>query len=503
MGGSGEFAYNWGVDISDSTADAVTVPSRIRRFGLPVGWEVLLAFLVSLAASAVNDKLCLAVLAMATCGLVWRHRGSPSSALGIVFTTNCEAPLLRRVHDLYHGFSPGSPILVASYIAFPVLALIVSRELPRFRKGEFVSVILAGIGLLWAYCVGILGIGIVPATIQMLQYSAGPIAFAYVVANSGKFDLKLFCRWLAVLGLIEGAYGLFQWIQPPSWDLVWFHGVKEQLAGGQPLPFQMRTWGTLNIVSPFAYFLAFILTVILDTPKFLLVTPVMIAALATTQARAAWGTLVVGWCLALVLARFRDKGKVLLAIASTLAIVSVLALPFSSRLEGLAKRLQTVDNLQQDNSFQDRGGLLAAAVQGGVFDDPVGVGMGASGSAARLTGSGISGIDNGFLQTAYIFGWVGTFFFIGGFFWGLGRSLSAVGRMTRLEVQFLAALIGLFGANIFESSFDDMKGVLLWVSLGIVSTNSLRRSPGMAGDGTSAEEPSEVVVMAADAESVP
>lgn len=493
-----DFAYNWGVDISDSTDDAVTVPSSTRRIGLPVGWEVLVAFLVSLAAAVVNDKLCLAVLATATCWLVWRHKDSPSSALGIVFTTNCEAPLLRRVHDLHHGFSPGSPILVASYIAFPILALIVVRDLPRFRKGEFVSVILAGIGLLWAYCVGILGIGIVPATIQMLQYSAGPIAFAYVVANSGKFDLKMFCRWLAVLGLIEGAYGVFQWIQPPPWDLVWFHGVKEELAGGQPLPFQMRTWGTLNIVSPYAYFLAFVLTVVLDTPKFLLVTPVMIAALATTQARSAWGTLAAGWGLALLFAKFRDKGKVLLAIASTLAIVGVLALPFAGRLEGLSKRLQTVGNIQGDNSFQGRTDLLDAAVQGGVFNDPIGVGLGASGTAARLSGSGLSGIDNGFLQTAYIFGWVGCFFFVGGFFSGLARGLWRRRDLSRTGTLFLGAVIGLFSANLFESSFDDLKGVMLWVGLGIInlSIRSKDSNPDegqeLAGHGPGPDLPSVV-----------
>jgi hypothetical protein len=477
------------VDISDSTAIAGTVPSKPRRFLLPVGWEVLLSFLVSLGAALVNDKLCLAVVASATCWLVWRHRGTPSSALGIVFSTNCEAPLLRRVHDLHHGFTPGSPILVASYIAFPVLALIVSRDLPRLRKAEFVPVILAAIGLLWAYGVGLFGMGLVPATIQMLQYSAGPIALAYVVANSGKFDLKMFCRWLAVLGLIEGLYGLYQWVQPPPWDLVWFHGVKEELAGGQPLPFQMRTWGTLNIVSPYSYFLAFILTVVLETPKFFLVTPILVAALATTQARSAWGTVLIGWFLALFLSRLRDKGKIFGPIAVTVVIVAVLAIPFANRLDGLYKRLQTVQNIQGDDSFQGRSELFSAALEGGVFNNPFGVGMGASGSAARLTGSGMSGIDNGFLQTAYIFGWVGTFFFLGGFFWGLGRGITGILRMSSQEVLFLAALLALFSANLFESSFDDMKGVLLWVSIGIISTSALRRRTAVAVEDEPVAQP--------------
>ena len=43
-------------------------------------------------------------------------------------------------------------------------------------------------------------------------------------------------------------------------------------------------------------------------------------------------------------------------------------------------------------------------------------------------------------------------------------------------------VVGLFAANLFESSFDDMKGVMLWASLGII--NIKRMGKGSATPGT-------------------
>jgi hypothetical protein len=437
--------------------------------GLPAGWGVFLVFALSLGASILNDKLCLAVLGGSTCYLVLRHRDSPASVLGIIFATSCESPFLRRIHDLYHGYTPGSSILIASYCAYPVLGVLLLRELPKLRKPQFIPLVLAAIGVLWAYGVGVLSGGIYPASIQLLQYCAGPLVFAYVLVRSERLDVKAFCRWLLVLAAIEAVYGIAQWIYPPPWDVVWFNGVGMQSAGGRPLPFMMRTFGTLNIVSPYSYFLAFILTVTLETQGFLFVSPLMFGALATTMARSAWGTLVVGWGIALVLARAKDKARMLVAIGGTLGLVAVLALPFAGQMSSLTRRLDSVGNLKGDNSFRNRSELMAAAIEGGALEDPVGVGLGSSGAAARATENGVSGIDNGFLQTVWLFGWTGGLFYLGGFFAGLARGLLRGRLQSRTGVLFAGAIVALFSANLFESSFDDLKGVMLWVGLGIIN----------------------------------
>ena len=453
-----------------------------RRWSLPAGWEVLVVFLVSLAASVVNDKLCLAFFGASTAGLVYRHRKSPASVFGIILSANCQVPFLRRIHDLFHGFSPGSVILIGAYTAFPVLGLLIVRDLPQIRKERYIPVVLAAVGVLWAYCVGVMNAGMVPASIQLLQYSSGPIVFAYLVTQSEKIDLPTLCRWLLVLGGIEAAYGLYQWVSPPAWDVLWFNGAKMQAAGGLPIPFQMRTFGTLNSGSPYSYFLFFILVATVGTPRFLFVSPLMVGALATTMGRAAWGATALGWTATWMLSRAMDKGRILLAVGGTLGVVLLMALPFSARLVDLTHRFQSINNLKGDSSFRDRSGLLDAAVAAGAFEDPVGVGLGSTGTAARQTGQGIAGIDNGFLQTVWMYGWTGSLFYLGGFFWGMVRGLWRSRTLTLLELPFAGAVVGLFAANLFESSFDDMKGVMLWASLGII--NIKRMGKGSATPGT-------------------
>ena len=116
------------------------------------------------------------------------------------------------------------------------------------------------------------------------------------------------------------------------------------------------------------------------------------------------------------------------------------------------------------------------------------MGLGSSGAAARASGRGLAGIDNGFLQTAWLFGWVGAGFYLGGFFWGLLGGLSRTRFQTSTGVLFTGAIVALFSANLFESSFDDMKGVMLWVGLGIINSRAAEgddAAPG-AGDATAA-----------------
>lgn len=438
--------------------------------------EVLGLFVVSLATAFVNDKACFGVLGAGAIALVFRHRNSPASVLGLVFTFFCMAPLLRRVHDLFHGFTPSSPILIAPHLATPLLGYLVLRRFPLLRMPVYVPLLVSSTGLIFAYCVGVLSFGIPQASIQLLQYVSGPIIFCFLVLNARELDLKLLGRWILGLGFLSAAYGLYQWASPPPWDVAWFIGAKMDTAGGKPLPFQMRTFGTLNSGSPYSYFLFFTLVAPLTSPKFRWLAPVMIAALATTLGRSAWGATVLGWVLGMVLANGRDRQKILMSFLTMGLLVCLLALPFAERLTGLADRLNSVTNIKQDNSFKDRSALLQAALDNGALDDPFGVGLGGSGEAARQgTGGGIEGIDNGFLQMIWLFGWWGTLLYLGGFSVLMIRGIAYVRALDQDEIQFLAVAMALFATNLFESAFEGIKGVMVWASLAIV-TAGIQRS---------------------------
>ena len=183
-----------------------------------------------------------------------------------------------------------------------------------------------------------------------------------------------------------------------------------------------------------------------------------------------------GWMVILIVARGKDKLRAALPLATILLMVTVVALPFAANMEELANRLQSITDIKNDSSFKDRSGLLDAAIRGGAFDDPIGVGFGLVGPASKVSGKGVTGIDNGFLATAWIFGWIGSFFFLGGILLGMFRGVQGSLGMPLVRIQYLGALVGLFAANMFEPAFSGFKGPLVWLSTGITNMWVTERS---------------------------
>lgn len=446
-----------------------------RSLQIAPGWEVALLFLAGFVAALLNDKLCLAVMALGSIALVIRHQNSPAAVMGIVFSIACQVPFLRRMHDYLHGYVPSSPVLIASYCAYPAMGYLILRHLPSTRKLVFLPMVMAFAGLMFSYCVGVWNVGIMPASIQLLQYIAGPIVFGYLVVHARDFDTKALVRWILVVGSIEATYGLYQWVAPPPWDVAWFTATGIESSGGQPLPFLMRCFGTLNITSPYSYFLAFVLSVTVLSKGFLWTAPILLASIASTQARSSWGCLVIAWTITFLLADMKSRMRQIGTIGVLVLTATLMAAPFADRLEGLSNRLSSVKNIKGDNSFQGRTELVTAFIQGGALENPIGVGLGSSGSAVRSgSGPGIAGIDNGFLQTIWLLGWIGATVYLGGLTVALGRGLVSIPSLDPYELPFLAIVIALLMANVFESSLDDLKGVMVWTSLGVVNLAAQR-----------------------------
>lgn len=451
---------------AQSTAGSLLVSS-------PVAHLVLL-FVSGLATARIHSILGLAVLGGGAILLALLHRKDPANVVGILFAVATMVPLMRRIHDLYHGFTPGSPILMASYLAYPAVAFICIPRLHLLRGSAFIPVVFALAGLILSYCVGVLSFGLVQSSIQLLQYIAGPIVFCFVLMNGESLDTTKLARWFLGLGFVAACYGLYQWASPPPWDVAWFIGADMHTAGGKPLPFMMRTFGTLNSGSPYSYFMFYCAVVSASLPMYAWFAAPMYAALATTLGRAAWGATALGIAIGIVFGKGAGRTRLLVSILATTAALGLLAIPFPDRVSAFAERFNTVKDLKQDNSFKDRNALLKAAFDAGAFNSPLGAGLGGAGAAARLGGSGIEGIDNGFLQTLWLFGWWGSLLYLGGFIVILVRGYANMSLLDHKDVMFLASATSLFAANLFESAFDDIKGVMVWVSLSVVSV-AIRR----------------------------
>lgn len=435
--------------------------------GMP-GLEVALMVVAGIIASQVHPLGALGVLGTIGPALVWRHRKDPATVAGIVMTLFCLSPLLRRLADFRFGYTPSSHILASPYAAVGMVAFLVLRGAPLLRREHLVPSMFSLAAILYAYCIGVIHYGLMPASIGLLQFSAGPLLLLLLNLERERFSLGRLQGWIGGIAFITAAYGLYQHAIFPPWEKLWLIGTNLIGAAGQPVPFGIRTWSTLNSTAPFSYFMAFCIVVLSRTKWFFLVGPVCILALVSTMARSAWGTMLLGLGLAIVLLPRKDRTRLLgmFIVISGLVAASTAFIP-PEALERTVSRIETLGNLDEDQSYNSRVMIVQGAGEMDGIQKPGGMGLGSTGAAARVgDAGGMAHLDNGFVALAYTFGWIGSLLFFGGFFGSLAYALWKMRAMPSGAILFLCAASAQFAANMFENTMSDFRGVLLWVAVG-------------------------------------
>lgn len=434
--------------------------------GFP-GLEVVLMILAGMAATQVHRLGALGVLALLGPALVWRHRRDPATVVGIVITLFCMSPFLRRLADFRFGYTPSSLVLASPYAAVGVVALLALRTAPLWRRVHLLPVMFSFAAIFYAYSLGALKSGIFQATIGLLQFAGGPLLFILIATHRARFHLGRLEAWLGWLAAVTACYGIIQYATLPPWELLWLTSSGLSGPAGQPVPFGIRTWSTLNSMSPFSYFMAFVLVVLIRRKWFLFVGPVCSLALISTMARSAWATTLLGWGFAIALLAAGDRKKLLVILGSTVMMLafSTAFLP-SEAMEKFNARIETFRNIEGDNSYSSRVMQVQSAQNSGIMD-PMGIGFGSIGTAARVGESGGKAhFDNGFLALAVTFGWIGSFVYFAGFFGSLLYALTRKSRLPADAILFLCAATAMFASNVFENSMSDFRGILLWISVG-------------------------------------
>lgn len=424
--------------------------------------------LAGIASTQVHKLAPLGVLGGGAALFAWRCRRDPASVAGILIFTFCLAPFLRRLADFRFGYTPSSLVLAAPYLPVAIMIAIVLKHSPGWRRPQLVPVMFSLAAVVSAYCVGVLNADIMPATIGLLQFLAGPLIFLVICLQPERFDLPRFRAWIGWIALVTALYGLYQYAVFPPWEKLWLISTKLIGAGGQPEPFGIRTWSTLNSMSPFSYFMAFALIALPQWRFFLPSAPFLALALVSTMGRSAWGTTVLGWLLAILLLRAKARMRlvaILFGIVVTIGL-AVAALP-GEVVQRASERLATLTNLKSDDSFSSRVVMAQSAGSMEGIAEPIGRGLGSTGFAARVgDGGGMANMDNGFIALAYTFGWIGSFLYFGGFFGTLLLALRGAGTASSDSILLICATCALFAANIFENGMSDFRGVLLWAAVG-------------------------------------
>lgn len=435
--------------------------------GIP-GLEVAAMILAAMAGTQAHPLGALVALVTIGPALVWRHRRDPATVAGIVITLFCLSPFLRRLADYRFGYTPSSQVLASPYAAVGMVAILVLFSAPLMRRQHLIPSMLSLAAVVYAYCLGVLNSGVFPATIGLLQFASGPLVLLHIAAHRERFNLARMEAWFTVIGFLTAAYGLYQYAVFPPWEELWL--VASRLIGpaGQPEAFGIRTWSTLNSMAPFSYFMAFVLIVLVRSKWLPLVGPICAMALISTMARSAWATTILGWAFAFLFLAGRDRMRLVMMLVSLVAFLgmSTMFVPTES-LDRLTSRLDTFRNLDKDDSYSTRMNIAQSAGHLDGIQDPMGMGFGSIGTAARVGHSGgMAHFDNGFIALALTFGWVGSFIYFAGFLGSLLYALTRRKHLPASAILFLCAATALFLANVFENTMSDFRGVLVWIAVG-------------------------------------
>jgi hypothetical protein len=380
-------------------------------------------------------------------------------------------PFLARIIDYQTSWDPSRLILLAPFLVALLTLETFLRFLPQSNSIGGLPLVIAFAAVCYGFLVGLVNGSPIVVIRNFLDWLI-PITYGfYLLVNWRDYPSyrKNFQRVFLWGILVMGTYGIFQYIVAPEWDRYWMVESGMRSSAGNPEPFGMRIWSTMHSQGPFAGTLQCGLILLLTSQRPLRFPAAIVGSLAflMTLVRSNWG----GFFVALLLFLPSLKQKLQIRLISTLLILAICIIPlttiepFSSNIN---KRMQTISNLSEDGSFQDRKGLFEISIQF-ALSEYLGQGIGSGGAYDAKTGNWVSAsIDNGLLVLLFTIGWLGTIVYLA----GLIPMFLNVLRVS--EVSFDPFLSGTRALGIsycslliFGGAIVGISGIFLWGFLAI------------------------------------
>ncbi|NJO39548.1 MAG: O-antigen ligase family protein [Cyanobacteria bacterium CRU_2_1] len=392
--------------------------------------------------------------------LYWRY---PILYLGFNWWVWFLSPLIARIVEYQNGWTdPGLRLIILSpYLVTMLTAGSFFQYLPRMMSWQDgLPFGLAFTGVFYALFVGLFKSNSTVAIVQdLLTWLPAIFLGSHLVVNwrqypSYRQNTQRVFGWAV---LVMGIYGVVQYAVAPEWDRFWLRNAETlQLCCGQPEPFMIRVWSTLNYPFTFAYAMMAALLLLLSNPTVLnsLALVSGFISFLLSLVRGAWIGWIVGLLIFFMSLKSQLKARLLLTIVVIGALLSVLTTlnPFA---DAVTSRFQSLSDVQSDHSVSVRATIYANLINSAV-SEIVGRGMG---------GQGI--IDAGFLDVLVILGWFGVILYGSGIlmlFFNLFQG-SFQGAKTRSDPFISAAcavvcsiLVGLPANNTLVL----LPGVLFW-----------------------------------------
>ncbi len=395
------------------------------------------------------------------CGFVgwfaWRQ--SPATHLQAALILFTFAPFVRRVVDLHVGYDQLGLMLIGPLLAILVPVTHLPRQLETHRAPEYVMWPLGIVAASVLYA-GMLSMGQgdwTNAASGMLKWLAPLLYAALLVVSAEREELiKAATSAFAFILPVVGIYAIYQYFDPADWDIYWMQFAPIPSIG-QPVPYGVRVFGTMNAPAAFATFTATGLFLIGFSRRpwpALLAMPAALGLLLSLY-RTAWISLAVSILFCLLFTDTRRRAGMILVGIALAVLIAVLFTPFGDLV---MDRLSTLSEGTQDGSAQERLGEFVR-----LWNLP----------DSSLFGSGFTITDVGAAGAMPIDGmiiacWLSMGIMVGGFclaalLWAIGNAVAAAWTDPAPEAVVIGALaLGALAQIPLANITSGESGFLFW-----------------------------------------
>jgi hypothetical protein len=411
----------------------------------------------------------------------------------IVVAFWCFTPLMRRLLDWHNGFY--NPIQVTSLAPYVVMIPMMFYALRKERLARIAPVfklfaVVWTVTFAYGFLVSAFAGNVSAGAFEAVQYIF-PMLAGIWLAGEDIPDRKLISQ-LSTVALIFGGlvalYGCAQFVNPMPWDVLWVTGGHFS-SDGNPVPFQMRVFSTLNQAGPAADF--FVAVIITTLPSISLrrawIWPFLSmlgAALLLTLVRTSWIGLVIGVIVYLLLSPRRFRAMPFLAIYAGLLAFFVASLPSflgaSGQGDVVSARIATLGDVDHDSSALARSTEISDAFNQGL-QNPIGQGLGTLGASSALSANPTSpsgnNLDSGYMARFLELGWAGVAGYLFVVIGSLASLVMSAFRRTHKKPKppDMVVLIATAGAMCAALAWGDaagdshigLDGLIFWIAMGI------------------------------------
>ena len=394
----------------------------------------------------------------------------PVAYVGFMWWVWFLTPMIRRIVDYQGGWMDPNPILLAPLLVTGISALTVLKERNTLFKRDRLPFFLLVAGILYGYVVGLAKVGLVSATLSLLEWLA-PIFLGFHLAVNWKrypSHRRMFEATFQWGVLVLGLYALLQFFVLLEWDRYWM--IQSEMGSiGSPKPLRVRVFSTMNAPGPFAYVILPGLLLFLNGRRWMnLVAAVPgYTSFLLSLVRAAWGGLLVG----IGAMAWYAGGRIRTRLITLVGVIILLTLPLLATdviYDTVISRAETISNLEEDSSLKARLSVYRG-VSVRILNMPLGFGLGASGSGQRVSGEASPVLDSGLMAIGLQLGWLGTLLYLVGYF----QLLAPIVRLkpARLDPFIVAAfgvVMALSASMFFGGTHTGSAGCILFGFLGLI-----------------------------------